>query len=104
MFLSYFLSSFEVLSSEEVRERIRLICAGEPGEKAGFPKLLAIASAEERTTRLKVKKIFYHAHIFIFSDRFLIMLCFYSWSGCELHTLVRINIPPLFQPTLAQMH
>ena len=69
MFLSYFLSSFEVLSSEEVRERIRLICTGEPGEKAGFPEILAIVSVEERITRLKVTNLLSCTHIYIFSDR-----------------------------------
>ena len=44
----------KALSNEEVRERIKMICAGEPGDKASFPDILAIVSMEEKLARLKV--------------------------------------------------
>jgi len=32
-----------------------MICAGEPGEKADFPRILAVVTAEERAERLLVR-------------------------------------------------
>nr|ADB85292.1 putative retrotransposon protein [Phyllostachys edulis] len=45
--------SQDALSPEEIKERIKMICAREPGEKAAFPNILAIVSVEERLARLK---------------------------------------------------
>ena len=96
--MSVFLLSLlfvKALSPEEIRERVRLICAGEPGEKAGFPEILAIALAEEKSVRLKVVNQTIPFIMYIYSPiRFLIMLYFCSRSDCESHNLVRVNIPP----------
>ena len=61
-------SPFKALSKEEIRERIKMICAGEPGDKASFPDILAIVSMEEKLARLKVNNqtSFHHMYICIF--------------------------------------
>ena len=71
-----------------------MICAGEPGEKASFPGILAIVSAEERLARLKVDNQTFFYHIYIFSDQFIDLFYFCSRLGCDSHNPVRINIPP----------
>ena len=68
-----FLCLFEVLSSDEVKERIKMICAGEPDIKAAFPGILAIVSEEERLRRLKVNNQFFFI-FYISSDLYMILL------------------------------
>lgn len=65
--------SFEALSSNEVREWIRMICAREPDVKATFPQILAIVSEEERLNRLKVNNNFLFI-VFIFFDQYMTLL------------------------------
>lgn len=55
-----YLYPFEALSSDKVRERIKMICAREPDMKAVFPNILACASLEERLRRLKVNINYSH--------------------------------------------
>ena len=49
-----------------------MICAGEPGDKAAFPDILAVVSVEERLARLKVdNQISFIMYTYIFSDQFI---------------------------------
>nr|ADB85322.1 putative retrotransposon protein [Phyllostachys edulis] len=46
--------SSKVLSPDEIRDRIKMIFAREPDDKAAFPWILAIVSAKERIEKLKL--------------------------------------------------
>ena len=55
----------EVLSSDEIREQIKMTCVGEADIKAAFSCILAIVSDEERLRRLKVNnRLFFISYIF----------------------------------------
>ena len=43
-----------------------MICAGEPGDKASFPDILAIVSMEEKLARLKVNNQTFFHHVYIY--------------------------------------
>lgn len=68
----------EALSSDETRERVKMICVGEPNAKDTFLGILAVVSEEERPRRLMVDNNFFYLLYILRSIYDSVLIC--RWS------------------------